>query len=270
VIEAQYLSEQCEPKGFKMNKADLRPLVLEALRQEPDTQFVAVEHRLRGLAPSYHRHDALKVREILWELLIQGVLAPGFNSSNLDFPFIHVTEYGEKCLEANAILPHDPDRYLERLQQQVEQPLDDIVLTYVRESLLTFLAGHYLAATVMLGVASERCVDLLIEAYLNAITDATRKASFEKKVKRAGRSVKRRFDALRSELLALALPTDLKDALDIHLSGIFTLIRYSRNDAGHPTGRMVDRDTAHANLLMFPQYCTRVCALISHFQTAVV
>jgi hypothetical protein len=171
-------------------------------------------------------------------------------------------------VDANAILPHAPDRYLEKLQQRVGQTLDDIVLTYVRESLLTFLAGRHLAATVMLGVASERCVDLLVKAYLSAIADANRKAAFERKVKRAGRSVKRRFDALRKELLALTLPAELGDALDIQLSGIFTLIRYSRNDAGHPTGRTVDRDVAHGNLLLFPQYCKRVYDLIDYFQTA--
>jgi hypothetical protein len=253
-----------------MDKADLRPLVLEVLCQEPETSFHKVENQARSLAPDYNPHDDLIVREIIWELLVQGVLAPGSNRQNLEFPWIHVTEYGKRCLEANAILPHDPDRYLERLQQRVGQSLDDTVLAYVKESLLTFLAGHYLAATVMLGVASERCVDLLIEAYLNAIADASRKAAFERRVKQAGRSVKRRFDALRSELVALALPTELQDALDIQLSGIFTLIRYSRNDAGHPTGRAVDPDTAHANLLMFPQYCKRVYDLLNHFQTTPV
>jgi hypothetical protein len=249
-----------------MNKEDLRPLVLEALRQEPGTQFIGVEHRVRDLAPDYRHDDNLKVREIIWELLVQGVLAPGFNSANLDFPFIHVTEYGMRCLEANAILPHAPERYLGRLQQRVRQPIDDILITYVRESLLTFLAGHYLAATVMLGVASERCIDLLVEAYVDAIADENRKQGFENRIRGAGRSVKRRFDALRDDLLALNLPAELRDALDIQLSGIFTFIRYTRNDAGHPTGRAIDRDEVHGNLLLFPQYCGRVYDLIDHFQ----
>lgn len=251
-----------------MEKAELRPLVLEALRRNPRTQYATVENFVRDRVEGYPaQEDTLTLAEILWDLLIQGVLAPGLDGSNTRFPFIHVTEYGLRCLEADAILPHDPDAYLQRLQQETGQPLDDIVLTHVRESLLTFLGGHFLAAAVMLGVASERCVDLLIAAYANAITDASRKANFERKVRRAGRSVKRRFDALRNDLLALALPSDLQDALDIQLSGIFTLIRYSRNDAGHPTGTPVDRDTAHANLLIFRQYCKRVYALLDYFGT---
>jgi hypothetical protein len=141
------------------------------------------------------------------------------------------------------------------------------VLTYVQESLSTFLGGHYLASTVMLGVASEQCVDLLSEAYSKAIVNPSLKTAFEKKLKQAGRSVKTRFDNLRDELLKLDLPGELKDALDIQLSGIFTLIRFSRNDAGHPTGRKVDRDLAHGNLLLFPQYCRRVYELIGYFKT---
>ncbi len=106
---------------------------------------------------------------------------------------------------------------------------------------------------------------MLIEAYTDAIADANKKSTFVKKVDQTGRSVKVRFDALRNDLLVLNLPTELKDALDIQISGIFTLIRYSRNDAGHPTGQAVDRDMAHGNLLLFPQYCKRVYELIGYF-----
>lgn len=250
-----------------MEKDRLRPLVLDVLRRESDTQFTSVEHEIRRIARDYQSFDALKLHEIFWELLIQGILAPGIDSSNLKLPFIHVTEYGKRCIEANSVLPHDPDGYLKRFKTLIGQSLDDTVLMYVQEGLSTFLGGYYLAATVMLGVASEQCVDLLIEAYGNAIANSSQKVPFEKKMNQAGRSVKNRFDNLRNELLVLPLPSSLRDALDIQLSGIFTLIRYSRNDAGHPTGRIVDRDMAHANFLLFPSYCKRVYDLIEYFKT---
>ncbi len=121
-----------------MEKTQLRPLVLDVLRRQPETQFVNVENEIRSIAPDYQSYDALKLHDIFWELLIQGILAPGSNSSNLNLPFIHVTEYGRKCIEANAILPHDPDGYLERLERLIGQSLDDTVLSYTREGLLTF------------------------------------------------------------------------------------------------------------------------------------
>lgn len=250
-----------------MEKKELRPLVLDVLRRHPQTQFVDIENAVRGIASAYQPYDGLKLHDILWELLIQGVLAPGYNSQNINLPFVHLTEYGKKCLETDSVLPHDPDGYLERLDELIGCHPDSTVLIYVQEGLSAFLSGCYLAATVMLGVASEQCIDLLVDAYTNAIADPHRKKSFEKKISQAGRSVKNRFDAIRDELLILGLPGHLKDALDIQLSGIFTLIRYSRNNAGHPTGRVIDRDMAHANLLLFPQYCKRVYALIEYFKT---
>jgi hypothetical protein len=253
-----------------MQKDDLRPHVFYALRSQPRSQFGSVEDFVRSRTSSYQHQDGFKIREILWELLVQGILAPGMDASNLDFPWIHVTEYGSRCLEAGEMLPHDPTGYIARLQQRVGQPLDDVVLMYIREGLLTFLAGHYLSATVMLGVASEQCIDLLIEALTNAIGDTGRKAAFESNIKKAGRSIKRRFDTLRAELLLLNLPSELKDSLDIQLSATFTLIRYSRNDTGHPTGRTIDRDEAHANLLLIPQYFKRIYDLMDYFQTNTV
>lgn len=183
-------------------------------------------------------------------------------------PWFHITEYGQRCIEAGDFVPHDPAGYMERLENQIGHALDDIVAKYTRESLLDFLAGHYLSATVMLGVASERCIDLLAECYCAAIVDPGHRRDFDKKISNAGRGVKRRFDVIRGELLrpALALPAELGDALDIHLSGIFTLIRYSRNEAGHPTGQSIDRDTVHANLLLFPQYCKRVYRLLAYLR----
>jgi hypothetical protein len=249
-----------------MDKTALRPLVLDVLRREPETQFTDVENEIRRITQDFQSTDLLKLHDIFWELLVQGILAPGFNSDNVKLPFIHVTDYGKKCIEANSILPHDPDGYLKRLTNLVGQPIDDTVMTYVREGLLTFLGGYNLAATVMLGVASEQCIDLLIEAYSNAIAIPNQKSAFEKKINQAGRKVKNRFDAIRNELILLNLPSPLKDALDIQLSGIFTLIRCSRNDAGHPTCRVIDRDMAHGNFLLFPQYCKRVYDLIEYFK----
>ena len=250
-----------------MKKDDLRPLVLEILRRDSQTHLNVVISQVKNLVEDYQRHDALKICEIIWELLVQGVLAPGKNSWNLNLPFVHATEYGLRCLEEDAVLLHDPNGYLERLEERVGQSLDDIVLTHVRESLLTVLAGRYQAAAVMLGVASERCIDLLAQAYTNTMADKSRRETFERKLKQAGRNIKQRLDILQDELFALALPTELGNDLDIQLSGVFALLRCSRDDAGHPTGQTIDRDTCHAHLLVFPQYCKRIYALIDYFQS---
>ncbi|MCK5248125.1 hypothetical protein KAR02_14570, partial [Candidatus Bipolaricaulota bacterium] len=96
-----------------MDKATLRPYVFEILKKTQQTHFHAIENDLRKVVESYERHDVLTLQEILWELLVQGVLAPGKNSLNLNLPFVHLTEYGSQCIEDGRILAHDPDRYVE-------------------------------------------------------------------------------------------------------------------------------------------------------------
>ena len=253
-------------EGWKMDKAELRPLVLEVLRREGQTHLHAIDHEIRRLAPEYQRHDILMLQEIIWELLLQGVLAPGKNSLNLNLPFVHVTEYGARCLEEDALVLHDPDGYLERLEQHVSDPLDEVVRESVRESLLAFLAGRFIAAAAMLGMAAERCLDLVIVAYLEAVADPARKHAFEGALKGAA-GIQDRFDIVKKELVALSLPKELRDALDPLWSGLSGLVRYTRDDAGHPVVRAVDRSTVHANLLLYPQYCKQVYELIGHLGT---
>jgi len=242
-------------------------MVLKALRREGQTHLHAIDHEIRRLAPEYQRQDILKLQEILWELLLQGVLAPGKNSLNLNLPFVHVTEYGARCLEEDALVLHDPDGYLEQLKQHVGDPLDEVVRESVRESLLAFLAGRFVAAAAMLGMAAERCLDLVIAAYLEAAADPSRKQAFEAALNDAVGGVKDRFDIVRKELVVLSLPKELRDGLDPLWSGLSGLVRYTRDNAGHPVVRAVDRGTAHGNLLLFPQYCKQVSELIGHLET---
>ena len=250
-----------------MEKSELTPLVLQALRKAPSSQYANVSSIVEQLSNQYvPARDGRKLVEVIWDLLVQGVLAPGTGSIHIQSSvFFHVTEYGKQCLEAGEVTPHDPDGYMKRLAARVGGQLDDIVSLYVHESLLTFVARRYLASAVMLGVASERCIDMLCSQLAEHLAPSTSASTFERDLERAGRSVKQRFDLLWNRLLAEQLPAELRDALEIQLGGVFTLIRYTRNEAGHPAGRDVDRETANANLELFPGYCERVYGLLRHF-----
>ncbi len=249
-----------------MEKAELRSLVFSVLRSQPQTQFNGVIGRLRNLSTEYSGSDDLTVHEILWELLIQGVLAPGMNTSNMDLPFVHVTEYGEQCLEAGEFVPHDSDGYLKRLQMRAGRPLDGVILAYVEASLSTFLGGHYLAAMELLGVASERCVDLLILAYTQYLNVDSQKQSFRSAVNQVGRDLTKRISLLRGALLNLQLPREHKESTDVLLSGLFTILRHTRDPFGRPTGNPVGREVAHGNLLLFAPYCQRVYQILDYLQ----
>lgn len=255
-------------KEVRMEKRELRGHVLDLLRTHGDELHnrSALREALHTRDCGFQHYDMLTLSEILWELLMQGILSPGFNPSNEWLPWLHVTERGKAYLSGEGIGPLDPDGYVGRLCESVTQTLDNTLLLYVRESAHAFYANCSIAAAVMLGVASERCIDLLTEAYSNAIGSTTKKADFERDVQQAGRSVKRRFEVLRNKLLSLSLPGELSDALDVLLSGIFHTIRYSRNDAGHPTGATIDQEVVHSSLSVFPTYCKRVYDLIEYLE----
>jgi hypothetical protein len=251
-----------------MEKEELRPLVLHVLRRESQTHFNAIEHQVKALAPAYGRQDALRLQEVLWELLLQGVLAPGKNSSNLHLPFLHVTEYGARCLEEDSLLLHDPDGYLARLEGRLGRPLDPVLLSYVRESVESFLCGRYLGALVTLGLAGERLLDLLVDALAKGIADRRERGALKRGVNGAGRSVERRFDVLRIYLERLSLPRALAEGLRIDLPGLVALSRHSRDEEGLPIERPSDRETAHASLLSFPGHCAWAFALIDYLRKA--
>ena len=73
--------------------------------------------------------------------------------------------------------------------------------------------------------------------------------------------LKKRIDPKKGQL-----PSEIADSLDTALVSIFNLVRYSRNDVGHPTGRTIRKDEAFANLHVFPHYCKYMYELINHLQ----
>jgi hypothetical protein len=116
----------------------------------------------------------------------------------------------------------------------------------------------------MLGGAAEKAFLLLIDAYTNAISDEPRRERFKRNT--AG-PIKRKLDEFAAAVPTFRsrLPSSLEDNLDSQLTGIFDLIRTTRNDVGHPTGRLIDRQLAFAHLRLFISYCKRVYDLIDWF-----
>jgi hypothetical protein len=262
----------------------VRSLVMEALAADQKaTQFalfhedvarIAVRHSflkendpraniLRAGPFTLSRHDQARVQNILWDLIIEGIVRPGsFDGVNNNLPFFHVTEYGRAVLKDGPASPYDPDGYLQRLKTAIGN-LDGTILTYLNESSRTFRIGCLLSSTVALGCASEKAFVLLVAAYADSLPEKMQ-GNFIKNTE--GRTIKRQCDEFQKMLdseLKARLPADLKEGLDIILNGVFSMIRSHRNDAGHPTGRSVDREEAYVNLNVFPSYLKRVYGLIN-------
>ena len=83
-------------------------------------------------------------------------------------PWFTITSYGKKVLESGEISPHDPHDYLARLKKVVPD-VDNIVMMYVEESIQCFIHENLMAASVMLGVASEAAFYRLLESFKKSI-----------------------------------------------------------------------------------------------------
>jgi hypothetical protein len=81
--------------------------------------------------------------------------------------------------------------------------------------------------------------------------------------------IKRIYDAVWKKLdpVREQMPETLRESVGVELAGVFELVRKTRNEAGHPTGRSIEREEAEALLLLFPTYSKTVYALIGWLAT---
>ncbi|HEX3821010.1 MAG TPA: hypothetical protein VHW45_11780 [Candidatus Sulfotelmatobacter sp.] len=193
-----------------------------------------------------------------------GIVVPGISTDaySTNLPWLQVTEWGKECLEKGEYTTYDAALFLERLRSQIPN-LDLIVELYLREALTSFRSGCYLSSAVMTGVASERILILLRDAIYGAIAAEDGKKKFIEKTetqiaKRIYESVMSKIDPVRKQS-----PESLQDSIGTELDGIFNVIRRTRNDAGHPTGRVVQREEAYALLQLFPVYARGTYTLMA-------
>lgn len=248
-----------------MDTQSLRCLVFGILKKNPQTHLHAIENEIRQRTDEYERRDVLALQEIIWDLLVQGVLAPGKNSLNLNLPFVHLTKHGARCLDDGSILAHDPERYIERLMERTAGKADPVIIESVREGLLTYLAGRHTAASVMLARAAERLFDLLIRALIRSGKRAGRGT---KRLEALSRSPKSRHQAIQRALIARELPAQLAEDLEPQLAGLQTLIQLVCTDDGTPRIPALDRDRVLGYVLLFPDQCRFVYHLIDHLEGA--
>lgn len=185
--------------------------------------------------------DDRQLTELLWKLLSEGLVFADYEGYRVGIQWA-LTARGRRALEGEAEYePDDAEGYVRGLQARIPE-LDELALLYTREALRAYEARCYLASSVMLGVASERCFQILGESFagwldthrpeeaerFRQIFDKPR-ATYVQKFKEF-RNV---MDRHKSEL-----PAELSQNMALNLDSMFDLIRINRNDAGHPTGRL--------------------------------
>jgi hypothetical protein len=242
-------------KPLPSNTAQLQSLVLNVLQMAGE-----------DLAGPNRTTIEDQVREVVWELTFQGIIVPGFDSgTQASLPWFKVTDWGKHSLELSEYLPYDATLFIERLRNEV--PLvDTLVVLYITEALKCFRFGVFIASAVMVGVAAEQMIYVLKNAVSNSFDSADKKKKFEadarETVKRVYAATWKRLDPLREQM-----PGGLSDAIGVELAAIFEMVRRTRNEAGHPTGKNIERHEAEALLLLLPTHIKTVYAVIEWLKT---
>lgn len=119
----------------------------------------------------------------------------------------------------------------------------------------------------MTGIASERVLLHLRDEIKKALQPNDRKQKFDSDT--SGKVIKRVYEEIwkRLDPNLEQLPENLRASVGTELAGIFELIRKTRNDAGHPTGRLIKKEEAFALLQLFPPYAKTTYGLIEWLQT---
>lgn len=220
--------------------------------------------RRRGSDAQLSVTDRELVREIFWDLFRQGVITIGSDNANQNYPHFKVSQFGRRILEnENTYFFHDLTTYTTLIKSNVPH-INDITLLYLQEAMQSFKSGCMLAATVMLGVASEHTFLLLLET---AEANAKYGARFASAAKERSLLQKfRKFKTALDQHVLADLPGEVKEDLDIDFAGILSVIRTFRNDSGHPSGKILGREQTYVLLQMFVPYCKKIYQLTDFFK----
>lgn len=272
-----------------MDSEELRSHLLECLDTFPSTQSLQLislinavidklkkkghygnkwsdDNRGRFRGPAFDE-DRERLRGLIWEFIVQGILIPGRDdTAQYGLPFLTLTDYGKKVVSVRTIQPYDPDGFLSSLKTEIPN-IDSEIERYITESLLAFRRGLLLSAAVTMGVASEKAFILLHEELTNSLTDPTKKMYFQDL--QSNYRTKHKFDEVKSEIMShkSRYPRNIAENLETHLDTIYQVIRVTRNEIGHPTGKTLSRSEVYVRLQLFVEYTKIVYQLINWLQT---
>jgi hypothetical protein len=255
-----------------MTSAEVQSLLLRVLAAGGDTRLGRGRHyfseAVMAASPPQNRPTNRQIMEAVWSLIGQGLAYIDYSQPAAENWNLYLTEAGRAAASDEEVTPDDPGGYLRRLIVEIPE-LTPLVKSYAEEALLAYNARLYRASAVMLGVASEAAVLEVALALAGAMTDTEAKPYLET-INAHKQNFVAKFEVFAQKLRSKKslLPEDLADGLDLTLNAVTDLLRVSRNDAGHPTGRGMDRDDCFIHLRMFVRYARKLYSLKASLQNA--
>lgn len=217
--------------------------------------------------PADNRPSSDQINQTLWSFVGKGLVYIDIWQHAPENWEWQLTNAGVQSAKDERFNPDDPERYLARLRSSIPD-LSDLVLIYVEESVHCYNHERYLASAVMIGAASEAAFLEMAQASINWLESSGAKLQEILNNPRQPYVVKFREFRKRIESRKNDLPDSLKDGMDLTFNSILDLLRENRNDAGHPTGRIILREDQYISLQMFSRYIKRLYSFKDFFQSA--
>lgn len=266
---------------------DIRRIVLSVIKKNDFSQYSHIESQVANVllnqnlinktnnysttssygTISLSASDSDKVNQVVWDLIIERILTIGHNGCNDSWPFLRLTEQGKRVIESgDTIFVYDIDGMLKKLKTTIPD-VDPIIVNYFSECLNTYRIDALLASSVMLGCATEKAITLLYDAYANWVKNKFSEKEYQNLEKCQSKVISKKFDTLTNSIKSHT--NDIDDALiedfDLFVNALFAIIRKNRNEAGHPTGKRVDRDELRSMIYVFTNHCKKIYEYIDYF-----
>jgi hypothetical protein len=256
-------------RGETMTAAEVQSLLLKVLAAGADARLGRGQYYLAKSVIAASPQDPPTPRQIMegvWSLVGQGLAYIDYSESAAENWMLHLTEAGLAAASDEEINPNDPARYLERLMVEIPN-LGPIVQDYVEEALSAYNARLYRASAVMLGVASEAAV-LEVAAALTSVMEEAEAKKYHETINARKLNFGVKFDTFAQKLRSKKnlLPKDFAGGLELTVNSVTDLLRVSRNDAGHPTGKRIGRADCFIHLQMFVRYAAKLYSLKNSLQ----
>lgn len=250
-----------------LTDAEIQEIILSTARKAQQVSPQSIyesEIRAKGIDA-----DKALVFDVFQRLISKGWLRP----TDPYMQWYRLTAYGRATLgEEIELLFLDPRRYIARIEEAIPN-MDTITVSYLRESVEAFGQDLLLSATVTLGAASERALLELVDSYCNFKNDPPLTQRFEQ-----AWSIKGKYELLKDQFKMESLRKTLPEMLtakgivtsdlDRHfiefetmVDNLFHIYSINRDDAGHPIGVEMDKDSLRCNIAAFRRYAETIFAL---------
>ena len=200
---------------------------------------------------------------MFWDLFRQGILTLGKDEPNNAFPFFRVTSYGVKAVrEGDTYFISDTTVFEKRVKSEIPN-IDDISILYLKESFQAFRSGCLISSAVMLGVAAEHLFQLLLDQMESNPNQSSRFSNVFQL-----RTILKKIEKFKNIIGAdkTSFREDIRESFDTQFLGIQSIIRIYRNESGHPTGKVIDREQAFVNLRLFIPFGKMVHYLMNYYK----